>query len=102
VQARMQAAMDDWLGHPVEWQHAAVHRWRFAMPLASGATPAPSCWWDADRGLGVCGDFLGGKGVEGAWQSAQALIKAISLGVATASASTVGPPTDRPGQRVAA
>lgn len=102
VQARMQAAMRDWLGQPIEWQHAVVHRWRFAMPLVSGAAAAPSCWWDADRGLGVCGDFLGGKGVEGAWQSAQALIEAVSRGVTTASAPPVGLLIDRAFHRSAA
>ena len=89
VQARMQAAMQDWLGEPIEWQHAVVHRWRYAMPQASGAAPARQCWWDAARGLGVCGDFLGGTGVEGAWQSAQALIESVSRGAATAAAPAV-------------
>jgi predicted NAD/FAD-dependent oxidoreductase len=31
------------------------------------------CDWDADAGLGACGDALGGAGVEGAWQSGRAL-----------------------------
>jgi predicted NAD/FAD-dependent oxidoreductase len=85
VQARMGAALQDWLGEPIEWQHVVAHRWRYAMPQASGAAPARQCWWDVARGLGVCGDFLGGSGVEGAWQSAQALIESMLSGVATAS-----------------
>jgi hypothetical protein len=86
VQARMQAAMHERLGEPIEWQHVVVHRWRYAMPQALGVAPAPHCWWDAARGLGVCGDFLGGTGVEGAWQSAQALIESVVQGAATAAA----------------
>jgi predicted NAD/FAD-dependent oxidoreductase len=86
VQARMQAAMHEWLGEPIEWQHVVVHRWRYAMPQGLGVAPAPHCWWDAARGLGVCGDFLGGTGVEGAWQSAQALIESVVQGAATAAA----------------
>ncbi len=86
VQARMQAAMSDWLGEPIDWQHVVVHRWRYAMPQASGDAPARRCWWDAARGLGVCGDFLGGTGVEGAWHSAQALIESVLQGAATATA----------------
>jgi predicted NAD/FAD-dependent oxidoreductase len=73
VQARMQAALQDWLGEPIEWQHAVVHRWRYASPPSAGPAPAQPCWWDGARGLGACGDFLGRTGVEGAWQSAQAL-----------------------------
>jgi predicted NAD/FAD-dependent oxidoreductase len=34
----------------------------------------------------VCGDFLGGAGVEGAWQSAQALIESVVCSVATEAA----------------
>ncbi len=92
VRVQMQAAMQDWLGEPIEWQHAVVHRWRYAMPQSSGAAPARQGWWDGARGLGVCGDFFGGTGVEGAWQSAQALFDAMLRGVATAPAS----PTLRP------
>jgi predicted NAD/FAD-dependent oxidoreductase len=60
-----------------------VHRWRYARAQASTAAPARQCWWDAAGGLGVCGDFLGGTGVEGAWLSAQALIESVLAGVAT-------------------
>ena len=35
-------------------------------PQAQRVAPAESCWWDAGQGLGVCGDFLGNSGVEGA------------------------------------
>jgi hypothetical protein len=41
------------------------------------ATAEP-CWWDAAEGLGVCGDVLGGCGVEDAWSSAQWLCSALS------------------------
>ena len=82
VQPQLQAALQDWLGRPLDWQHAVVHRWRYARP-AGGTAPAGPCWWDASLGLGVCGDFLGGTGVEGAWQSAQALADRM-LGTGTA------------------
>lgn len=73
VQAQLQSALQDWLGRPLDWQHAVVHRWRYARPAAGAAAPGGPCWWDAALGLGVCGDFLGGSGVEGAWQSARTL-----------------------------
>lgn len=102
VLERMQAALQDCIGEPVDWQHAAVHRWRYAMPQPAGAAPARPCWWDGARGLGVCGDFLGGTGVEGAWQSAQALIDAMLGGAATATSAPGSSFTDRWPQRAAA
>jgi renalase len=77
VQQQMQAALSDYLGRPVDWHHCAVHRWRYALPQVQRAAPAKSCWWDAAQGLGVCGDFLGGSGAEGAWLSAQSLSAAL-------------------------
>lgn len=59
------------------WLHADVHRWRYAMPAvessATGPAATPECWWDAGLGLGVCGDYLAGGGVEAAWQSGDEL-----------------------------
>ncbi|MDZ7589300.1 MAG: FAD-dependent oxidoreductase [Rubrivivax sp.] len=77
VQQQMQAALAECLGRPVDWHHCTVHRWRYALPQSHGTAVAPSFWWDAALGLGVCGDFLGGGGVEGAWLSAQALSAAL-------------------------
>jgi predicted NAD/FAD-dependent oxidoreductase len=77
VQAHLQAALVECLGRPVDWLHCEVHRWRYAMPQAQRVAPAELCWWDAAQGLGVCGDFLGGCGVEGAWLSAQSLSTAL-------------------------
>ena len=77
VQSQMQAALAERLGRPVEWRQCAVHRWRYAVPHRSGAAPAGHCWWDAAQGLGVCGDFLGSSGVEGAWLSARSLAAAL-------------------------
>jgi predicted NAD/FAD-dependent oxidoreductase len=47
-----------------------AHRWRYAQPQ-----PALSlgCTWDADITLGLCGDWLNGGKVEGAWLSGRAL-----------------------------
>lgn len=56
----------------VEWHHAAVHRWRYALPQSEPADTR-ECWWDAARGLGVCGDFFGIGQVEAAWRSGDEL-----------------------------
>ncbi len=88
VQQQMQAALEDWLGRTVSWQRSMVHRWRYALPPALRAAASESCWWDATQGLGVCGDFLGGAGVEGAWLSAQSLCAALLQRESAASAET--------------
>lgn len=78
VQAALQAALAAWLGSPLTWWHAAVHRWRYAsVPRAAGTPVAGRCAWDAALGLGVCGDAWGGSGVEGAWSSGRALASAL-------------------------
>lgn len=73
VLPRLQAELFGWLGQPVSWQHAVVHRWRYAQPQRHTGDPAGHCWWHAGRRLGVCGDFLGGTGAEGAWLSGSRL-----------------------------
>lgn len=48
----------------------SAHRWRYAdseQPLQLGAV------WQAADGLGLCGDWLNGGKVEGAWLSGQSL-----------------------------
>lgn len=89
VKGQLQAALQDWLAEPVDWQHAAVHRWRYARPQAWGPALAQPWWWDGARGLGVCGDFLGGSGVEGAWRSGRGLAETMWRDLAAASAAPV-------------
>jgi len=73
VLTSMQTALADYLGQPVQWQHCTAHRWRYALARAMKAKPSRPSWWDAARGLGVCGDFFGDSGLEDAWQSARSL-----------------------------
>ncbi|MEY2893537.1 MAG: hypothetical protein RJA98_3445 [Pseudomonadota bacterium] len=77
VQQQLQDALAEALGRAVVWRHSVVHRWRYALPPQPPAQPTAACWWDAAQGLGVCGDFLGGVGAEGAWLSAQALVQTL-------------------------
>ncbi|KOR40980.1 NAD/FAD-dependent oxidoreductase [Xanthomonas oryzae] len=48
------------------------------------ASSAPAlqigCAWDAQLGLGMCGDWMAGGKVEGAWQSGVALARCVSAG----------------------
>ena len=77
IASAMQQALAEWLGAPLRWQHAVAHRWRYAMPQVGRHPVTPSGWWDERLRLGVCGDFLGGGGVEGAWRSAQSVAQAM-------------------------
>ncbi len=72
AQSRLQDALAQHVGQPLAWCHASAHRWRYAHAPADAAVPG-LCDWDADTGLGACGDALGGAGVEGAWRSGRAL-----------------------------
>lgn len=79
VLQHLQQALADRVGVPLQWHHAVVHRWRYAFAGHACDLPDPvaRCWWDAALGLGVCGDALGGGGVEGAWHSACALAEQV-------------------------
>lgn len=55
--------------------YAAVHRWRYARTDQPLGVPAQ---WDADVGLGVCGDWCLGARVEDAFTSGQALAGMVS------------------------
>jgi predicted NAD/FAD-dependent oxidoreductase len=53
---------------------ATAHRWRYAdteLALTKGS------WWDASLRLGMCGDWLNGGKVEGAWLSGRALAQQV-------------------------
>lgn len=57
---------------PAAW---SAHRWRYADPAP--ALMAQSLW-DEGRCLGVCGDWLNGGQVEGAWLSGRQLATAMA------------------------
>ncbi|MBV0932256.1 NAD(P)/FAD-dependent oxidoreductase [Marinobacterium weihaiense] len=53
-----------------------VHRWLYSQVAVSpGSEPLSPCGT-----LGVCGDWVGGAGLEGAWHSAQRLLAAFDTG----------------------
>ncbi|WP_300435346.1 NAD(P)-binding protein [Zoogloea sp.] len=62
------------LGGPAP-QAWSAHRWRYA-----DTEPAldKGCVWDAGLRIGLCGDWLNGGKVEGAWLSGQALARQVA------------------------
>ncbi|WP_310385742.1 NAD(P)/FAD-dependent oxidoreductase [Roseateles sp.] len=61
---------------PAAW---FAHRWLYADRAPGSVGPAGGCAWDAGLGLGLCGDWLAGGKVEGAWLSGQALAQQVAL-----------------------
>lgn len=53
----------------------SVHRWRFAQ--TGNTNDCPGQLWLPDNGLGLCGDWLNGGRVEGAWLSGYQLAQQI-------------------------
>ena len=78
VHAALSTALGDFLGQVPNWRVLQVHCWRYASVTRPDACALEPFWFDAELGLGVCGDFLGGAGVEGAWTSGNALASRIA------------------------
>lgn len=60
---------------PLAW---AAHRWRYAI---TESAVEGACVWHGAAGLGLCGDWLNGGRVEGAWLSGRALAQRVLAGV---------------------
>ena len=96
VHAALLSALGDFLAEIPTWRFSQVHRWRHASVARPDASAIEPFWFDPGLGLGVCGDFLGGAGVEGAWSSGDALASRMLQGCGLApdlrrptSASTI-------------
>lgn len=70
IEETLSTALSRRLGCPLPPAIArGSHRWRYATSPSGGSGPS----WDADIGLGVCGDWVTRPGVEGAWLSGTGL-----------------------------
>lgn len=75
VAAELQQAFAALGGPPAEaW---AAHRWLYADLAPATPSSAAASIWDGGLSLGLCGDWLGGGKVEGAWLSGQALARRV-------------------------
>jgi renalase len=71
VAAELQQAFAALGGPPAEaW---SAHRWLYADLAPATPSSAEDSVWDGGLSLGLCGDWLGGGKVEGAWLSGRAL-----------------------------
>jgi hypothetical protein len=90
VRAMLQQAFADSAaiaGGLPEAQAWATHRWRYA----DCATPLDHrCLWHAGSGIGLCGDWLNGGKVEGAWLSGRELGERVVAHFRDRDAATVG------------
>ena len=62
------------IGAPSAPIFATAHRWRFA--LVERALDVP-CLWNAEAGVGACGDYCIGPRVEAAFDSGEAMARAV-------------------------
>lgn len=76
IAAALLSRFADLAGVPVPaTDHLAAHRWRYALVEQPLGHPY---MWDADAGLGLCGDWCLGPRVESAWLSGRSLGAAIT------------------------
>lgn len=84
VAATLTASFRQLTGVQEAASYSAAHRWRYAMVEQAAGQPF---LWDAQAGLGACGDWCIGPRVEAAFDSGDALGAAISAQRALAHAS---------------
>ncbi len=73
IQAALLVAVEETVGPLPRVLEAQTHRWRYSQATAPLGEP---CLWEADRRVGVCGDWCPGARVEGAIESGWALAQA--------------------------
>jgi renalase len=67
--------------YPWKFHYASVQRWRHAAPATDcdEMFAADDALWDESLCIGVCGDWLGGAGVEAAWHSGDELADTMAV-----------------------
>lgn len=74
VMHELVAALVALTGDPLVVKAHRVHRWLYCNAVSTESSVA---LWDADSGIGVCGDWVAGGGVDAAWQSGTELARMI-------------------------
>lgn len=74
VMHEMIASLVALTGDPMKATNYRAHRWLYCDAQSPDAIDA---LWDKDKAIGVCGEWLAGGGVDGAWKSGSALAQMI-------------------------
>lgn len=74
VMHELVAALVALTGDPVQVSQYRAHRWLYCDTQHSESVNA---LWDPHKGVGVCGEWLAGGGVDGAWKSGSELAQMI-------------------------
>lgn len=72
ISAKMLAAFNDITETTSKPDDQMIHRWLYAKTQAN--SPGPLYRWFPEQRIGLCGDWLTGGRVEGAFESAEALV----------------------------
>lgn len=74
VAEQMAQALAELVGQSLSWQALQSHRWLYARLQAQGSVPA---FFDYQRRIALCADWLGGTGAQGAWRSGMACARSM-------------------------
>jgi len=74
VSQELLAGFQEWLGEALLPKAMRVHRWLYSEACVEDEHLS---LWDAETGIGACGDWLVRGGLEGAWRSGSSLAEKI-------------------------
>lgn len=71
VKSEIRNLLEDWLVERLEIGSERIHRWLYNRSYQPD--PSTLALWDADSGIGACGDWIGAPGLDGSFNSANHL-----------------------------
>lgn len=83
IRQMLESGIASAIGRPREtmvFRHSVVHRWLYAVSHGNPPAGAERAWWHPQARIGVCGDGIGGIGVERAFASGLALAEQMTAG----------------------
>lgn len=83
IAAEIKTLVEDWSGEAIKPTSQRTHRWLYSSSFQP--EPEQENLWDADLGIGACGDWIAEPGIEGSWLTAQRLADQILQRVMTAA-----------------
>ena len=83
IAAEIKNLVEDWLGESIKPRSQRTHRWLYSSSFQP--EPEQENLWDANLGIGACGDWVAEPGIEGSWLTAQRLADQILQRVTSAA-----------------